>query len=304
MGNYFSKLFKITPEQFHHRYWELGQSMSEIAEEFGSQGCKLKRHVIKAGIPIKTKQKAYDDRTAAGKGRKHFFNEGFFDEWSPAMAWMLGLVASDGNINQRLYRTVFASKDVELIAKFATQLDYHGPIETNNSGCPLIRVSSKRMAHRLFDLGITPAKTRTLRYPDIPDGFHSHFIRGFFDGDGTISVEENSNLPHLRLTITTVALNFARGLSSVLLYHGLDHAVYRIEPRGNRQPRYNIHAGAYKAVQLCQFIYGNSPRSICLERKRDIFENFMEEHGSIYTTGPITIRTNKKDSHVTPMPLH
>ena len=297
MSEYFSKHFRITPEDFNHRYWELGQSMNEIAAEFGSQGFKLRRHVVKAGIPIKTKQRAYNDRMESGKCRKYFFNEDFFNEWSPAMAWTLGLIASDGNINQQMYRTVFASNDMELIHKYASLLKYTGPITTNNSGCPLVRLSSKKMAHKLVELGITPAKTHTLKYPYIPQHLDSHFIRGFFDGDGNVNINHSGNIPHLRFAITTVAQEFASGLSAKLTQHGLEHAVYRIQAQGNRKPRYNIHAGAFNAIGFFRFIYQDCPMNLCLERKRKVYQDYIYQYGHIYDNGHLVERKNTKTVH-------
>lgn len=44
------------------------------------------------------------------------------------------------------------------------------------------------MCQNLVDLGCTINKTKTIRFPKIPENLIPHFIRGFIDGDGCIRV--------------------------------------------------------------------------------------------------------------------
>lgn len=49
-----------------------------------------------------------------------------------------------------------------------------------------IRISSKEMVNDLIKLGCFPNKTFTLQFPDIEKELVHHFMRGYFDGDGSI----------------------------------------------------------------------------------------------------------------------
>ncbi|MBQ5475411.1 MAG: hypothetical protein IIT65_12140 [Lachnospiraceae bacterium] len=50
-------------------------------------------------------------------------------------------------------------------------------------------MNSKQMAEDLFQLGVTPNKSLTLdiKFDLIPKELIHHFIRGYFDGDGSIN---------------------------------------------------------------------------------------------------------------------
>lgn len=55
----------------------------------------------------------------------------------------------------------------------------------------LLRVFSIVMYNSLIDKGFTNNKTFDACFPKIPEEFQRHFIRGYFDGNGTICVSHN-----------------------------------------------------------------------------------------------------------------
>lgn len=61
-------------------------------------------------------------------------------------------------------------------------------IRENNHSC-YIDLNSKQIGKDLVNLGITPNKSLTLdiNFNMIPNELIHHFIRGYFDGDGSIS---------------------------------------------------------------------------------------------------------------------
>jgi hypothetical protein len=54
-----------------------------------------------------------------------------------------------------------------------------------------IRITSKEMVNDLIKHGCFPNKTFTLQFPDIDKNLIPHFMRGYFDGDGSISSTNN-----------------------------------------------------------------------------------------------------------------
>ena len=54
-----------------------------------------------------------------------------------------------------------------------------------------VHFSGKKMVNDLINLGVTPNKTFTLQYPTINETLEKHFLRGYFDGDGCIRVNED-----------------------------------------------------------------------------------------------------------------
>ena len=131
-------------------------------------------------------------------------------------AYWLGFIYADGSIsshkeNQKKnynFELSLQYSDVEHLQKFARfiKLDY---VPTSyNSTCNgkthkrcRITFRNKHFWERLNDLGCTPNKSLTLKFPDnsifINQNLIIHFIRGYFDGDGCITY---SNHNHTKYT--------------------------------------------------------------------------------------------------------
>lgn len=57
-----------------------------------------------------------------------------------------------------------------------------------------ITINNRYMCESLIKLGVTPRKSLTLKFPNkeqVPENLLRHFIRGYFDGDGTIYQRSN-----------------------------------------------------------------------------------------------------------------
>ena len=49
-----------------------------------------------------------------------------------------------------------------------------------------LEVYNKTFVNGLIKQGCTPKKSKILQFPKIPKQLHPHFIRGYFDGDGSV----------------------------------------------------------------------------------------------------------------------
>lgn len=56
----------------------------------------------------------------SGKPREHEVNEFFFDTWSREMAWVLGLIVTDGCISKN--KLILIQKDTELLKVVASKM--------------------------------------------------------------------------------------------------------------------------------------------------------------------------------------
>ena len=137
--------------------------------------------------------------------RKYTINDDFFKEQSHDMAYILGLIASDGNISKKEN-----SISIELEKTDAYLLDRINQITNNNR--PLKYYSHKHKdgisttevakfqtwsAEWKKDLKIynlIPNKTFLLQPPEfLKDEYYISYIKGYFDGDGSIYVSPNMN---------------------------------------------------------------------------------------------------------------
>lgn len=56
-----------------------------------------------------------------------------------------------------------------------------------------LTINSKKISDDLVNLGMVTNRTSTLEYPNIPSDFDIDFIRGYFDGNGSVGIYEYSH---------------------------------------------------------------------------------------------------------------
>lgn len=110
--------------------------------------------------------------------------------WTPDIAYLVGLFASDGcliNDNRHLNIT---SKDLEIITITKSILNINVKVVTKISGyggqAYHLSFSNVALYDFLLKIGLTPAKSKTIGSILVPDEYYADFFRGYFDGDGTI----------------------------------------------------------------------------------------------------------------------
>jgi len=144
------------------------------------------------------KQRKCPIRTVKKWAQKYAVDESFFEKIdTEEKAYVLGFLMSDGNVDKtmRSFRWQLAIADNLHLEKIQDILQSTHPITiikgkqykkylTHDS--ITLRIGSKKMCKDLAMLGCTPAKTLTLQFPQLPSELIRHFIRGYFDGDGTI----------------------------------------------------------------------------------------------------------------------
>jgi len=105
------------------------------------------------------------------------------------MAYLVGLISSDGCLSKDGRHIDLTSKDYEQLCNFNKSLGRDIPISTkpNGRGSLAFRVqfSDTSLYDFLLEAGITPNKSLTMPALNIPDEFFVDFLRGNFDGDGT-----------------------------------------------------------------------------------------------------------------------
>ena len=203
---------------------------------------------------------------------KYSLDEKFFDKWSGAMAYVLGFWFADGYMrHEKSYRIVFISNDRNILRQIRRVLGASHPITDRKTDRSLVlSVFSKRLYQRLAILGGLRRKSRTVRFPRIPDKYLKDFIRGYFDGDGSvffvnyISTKNGKPRRELRSNFTSGSKLFLDGL--------MDALNQRLGLAPKKLGSYNLGRslklgyGTHDTKKLLKFIY--SPDfSIGLRRK-------------------------------------
>ncbi|MDD5145498.1 MAG: LAGLIDADG family homing endonuclease [Candidatus Pacebacteria bacterium] len=110
-------------------------------------------------------------------------------KWSSNLAYVIGLISTDGSLSKDGRHIDFTSKDLQLINTFKNCLGLKNKIGFKNSGFsekkyPRIQFGNVKLYNWLLSIGLTPKKSKTLGKIKIPGKFFADFLRGFFDGDG------------------------------------------------------------------------------------------------------------------------
>lgn len=108
---------------------------------------------------------------------------------NPLRAYILGLLAADGNVGRdgKVSLTLHV-QDQHLVAWVRDQISPHHQLQTEHSGSAVrSKIQSKRMATDLAQYGVIPNKTYCATWPEaLPAHLHRSFLLGLFDGDGTL----------------------------------------------------------------------------------------------------------------------
>ena len=126
----------------------------------------------------------------------YHFNKNYFDIIDNYnKAYWLGFIAADGNVRKDLLkiRIELNIKDKAHLEKFRQDIEGDMPIRewirSNNHSC-YIEVNCKKWGIELSKYGIVPNKSLILNinWELIPQDLQKYFIRGYFDGDGSLNL--------------------------------------------------------------------------------------------------------------------
>jgi len=170
-------------------------------------------------------------RLGISQEKKYKFNSDFFkNPLNEHSCYWLGFISADGYISKDNKSIGIALKadDCEHLKKFNKDIEgnipvtfrtkkqtfYKGKNIPERNQCE-IRIYSKELVKDVRSYGIIPKKSLILEFPKIENnGLMWHYIRGYFDGDGSIYYDKNSN--QLRIKITCGAPSFIKDFREYL----------------------------------------------------------------------------------------
>ncbi len=192
--------------------------------------------------------------------------------WSSKLAYIIGLIASDGNLSSDRRHIIFVSKDLDQVKTFKRCLKLNAKISQKKGGYNKKRIyfyiqfSDVNFYRFLVSIGLTPAKSKTLGKLNVPDKYFFDFLRGSFDGDGSFHSYwdkrwASSHLYYFSLISASMAhLSWIR---SILL------RLCNIKGHINTNPNsraYQLKYAKTEAAIIIENIYKN-PKAPKLERK-------------------------------------
>lgn len=190
-------------------------------------------------------------------------------------AYWLGFLYADGYVSDSKndIEIGLAEKDIEHLNKakifFKTNRPLHKKVKRMNGkeyiGYRLL-VTSNKLKADLINKGCTPKKSSTLKFPkeeQVPSTLLPHFIRGYFDGDGSVT---HSNYGRQIAAEILGASDFIDGLIKWVGFNSTKHSF-------NHSPStFRIQIFGKNAMSFYQRIYGDA--NIYLDRKYKKYVNF------------------------------
>lgn len=217
--------------------------------------------------------------------RKYTPKDSFFKKWSTEMAYVLGFIASDGCVvnttygNQTFtnhYWTIQLKKeDGYILQNISNIIDYDKKIYNHDKkNQQQLLVNSEEMIQDLHKFGFTQHKSQELQWnPNIPTEYISHFIRGYFDGDGSIFSYDSHN-PNYEL----IGINL---VGTKLLLEGIQNEFNKIYEQNigclvDYKTYWRLdYSGINSVLSFLEFIYYNSNSNIRLSRKYEMYQDFI-----------------------------
>jgi len=313
---------KLNYEYLDEEYVKKEKSLEDIAKDINCSRQFVYKQLREFNIPLRTKQKArqlaYDKNKIAykrvdesGNERlivcdKIHINENFFSSWSKEMAYVLGVVYTDGSIDPgtklnpsrkttvKMPRLSISQKEPELLNKVLKLMNcdaklYHHKRYISDEGIVAgalytFSITNEKIYHDLIKIGLTPDKSKTILFPNIPQEYIRHFIRGCWDGDGSVYLESRTG--NIGAAYVSGSANFSAMLILELAKAGLSRArIYKKKYRkklGEEGCSYSIR---YRKREDCwklyRLLYQDVSSDQYLERKYKVFENYFGKLGGM-----------------------
>ena len=258
-------------------YLETGISLTKMSEKYEISRSILTNRFKKLGVEIVNRQNEVK------------FDESVFDLIdSEEKAYWLGFIYADGYIdaNKFIFEISLKGSDKEHLEKFNKFMKHkdknHVKISNSKCGDKCFErcrwyVSNKHLWNILNSYGCTPNKSLTLEFPNFLifkyDHLIRHFIRGYFDGDGSFSryLLKTCVNPHIQI-IGTHAF-----LIKILEYSQLDGRFGK-DKRWKNNTEY-IEFDKENGIKFINYIYDNC--NIYLDRKYKLYQFFKQGSRSL-----------------------
>ena len=187
------------------------------------------------------------------------------------LAYIVGLLATDGNLSNDGRHINLTSKDKEQIETFARILNLDNKVSLKKSGYSpsqtsyFLQFGNVKFYKFLIEIELTPNKTKTIGKLKIPKRYFPDFLRGHFDGDGcTYSYFDKrwKNSFMLYTSFTSASEEHLKWIEKEIFdFYGLKGSIGL-----HGSTFFNLRYAKKASIKLLKIIYYND-RVTCLKRK-------------------------------------
>ena len=241
-----------------------GSSMHLIAK---------KLHISESTVSTILKTHSIPVKMPEDMNHKYCIDQSYFDAIdTQEKAYFLGFLFADGNVYKTQLSLSLQEKDKYILELLREELKSNHPIilkaynskNINWSNQYSYTIKNKHVVSTLHDYGLVPRKSYHLEFPSIiPDQLISHFIRGYFDGNG--SIPSNPNEKRVNISAPT---DFGMYLKS-FCEKTLNIHISVSTPHQNQYVKEFRISGRNQAKRFLDFIYYDA--TLYLKRKYDLY---------------------------------
>jgi hypothetical protein len=144
----------ISPAILRAMYVDELRSTDQIAAHFGCSGTTVRRHLRRFKIAVRPRGPCIE----RSRPRNHRART----VWSAAVAYVVGLIATDGNLGRKKPMITIVSKDTDLLETVRYCLGVTTPVRRHSAGyghrCHHLCWHDRSLYEWLLQIGLTPAK--------------------------------------------------------------------------------------------------------------------------------------------------
>ena len=244
-------------------------SLAKVAKKFKVDPATVRRVLIRNNYRV---------RTINEIKTKYTFDINFFDNIDcESKAYWLGFIYADGVVTGKVFQIKIHNKDINLLEKFKQDIKSTHPIHTyftnqgysNNTTYCTILFTNEVFVNKLIMKGVLKQKSLILKFPtndQVPNHLIHHFMRGYFDGDGSIYCSKNSPICNVVGTI-----EFLTEYRKLLPIES-NAKIYK-EKRTEKNTWYIVLGGSHIVKNIFDFLYKDA--YVYLDRKYERFKNYL-----------------------------
>lgn len=257
-----------------------------IIEEYYKSDLKVRDLSKKLCLTNRTLPMIFKKRGInSSRKNKYTLDEKYFNSIdTERKAYWLGYLYADGFIGDNAHNNIIFSQkitDSYIIEQFAEDISFTGKLRISNSisttflnGQPqfVINFSSRTMADDLRALNMNTKKSMTMKeLPPIEASLFRHFVRGYFDGDGTIvASERNSYKDRIYLCVHWNIIGTIDFLKKIAEKLPIKTFFYDSK---TPEMKYLSSSSKKSICSLYNYLYDEA--SFYLKRKHDVFQKII-----------------------------
>ena len=278
-----SKYFNFTYDDVAKMYnmYVSGLSSCDIAKIYNIHSTSVINWFKKYEFEIKNSSYAH---------QQYKINESYFDIIdTPHKAYYLGLLYADGNNmpDRHAIRISLQERDVHILEKMKDDLEYSGPLRfidynsknKNHQNQWCLDITNKHMSYALEKNGVCKNKSLVLTWPEhLEEHLYSHFIRGYFDGDGCLYFANDNHCVEVSFIGTEI---FLTKLSDVVKeYLNIDMYIRSFNAKYNSAIRGARISSKNGVKSFLEWIYKDA--NLMLNRKYNKYQQFLNNINNSY----------------------